>query len=94
MSYMFIKHKVKDYSAWKTAFDEFIDTRRASGEKGFQIMHPEDDSNNLHLLFEWDNLDNARAFMANPILKETMEKAGVVEPPHVSFFEEHDRGTI
>ncbi len=79
MPNLLIKHKVADYAAWKTAFDEFIG-------------HTDDDPDNLVLLFEWDSLDNARSFMANPALRETMEKAGVSEPPEVYFLEEHYRG--
>lgn len=94
MAHLFIRHKVKDYSAWKSAFDGFIETRRAGGEKSYRIFHPDDDPNNLLVFFEWDSLDNARAFMANPDLKETMGNAGVVEPPEAYFLEEHDRGTV
>jgi len=54
--------------------------------------HTDDDPNTLILLFESDNLDNARAFMANPELKATMENAGVLEPPEAYFLEEHYRG--
>ena len=94
MAHLLIRHKVKDYAAWKTTFDSFIETRRAGGEKSWHILHPDDDPNNLVLLFEWDSLENARAFMANPDLKEAMEEAGVTEAPEVYFLEEYDRGTV
>ena len=63
MAYLLIRHKTRDYATWKAAFDAFNETRRASGEKSYQIFHPDDDPNNLWLLFEWDNLENARAFI-------------------------------
>ena len=94
MAHLLIRHKVKDYEKWKATFDGFIETRRASGEKSWQIFHPDDDPNNLLILFEWDNLDNARTFMENPDLKETMGKAEVLEPPEAYFLEEYDRGTV
>jgi hypothetical protein len=65
VAHLLIRHKVKDYTAWKAVFDGFIETRRAGGEKSWQIWHPDDDSNNLLLLFEWDSLDNARTFMTS-----------------------------
>lgn len=92
MANLLIKHKVTDYSTWKAAFDEFIDARRAAGERAWRIWHTDDDPNNLVLLFEWDSLDNARSFMANPELKQVMERAGVTEQPDVLFLEEHYRG--
>ena len=94
MAHLLIRHKVKDYAAWKATFDEFIETRRASGEKSWHVWHLHDDPNNLVVLFEWDSLGNARAFMANPDLKGAMEEAGVVEPPEAYFLEEYDRGTV
>lgn len=94
MAYLFIRNKVKDYTAWKATFDAFIETRRAGGEKSYQIYHPDDDPNNLLLLFEWDSLANARAFMANPELKEAMGEAGVIEAPEAYFLEEYERGTV
>lgn len=94
MANLFIHHKVKDYTTWKSTFDGFIETRRAGGEKAYQIFHPDDDPNNLLLLFEWDSLANARKFMANPELKEAMGAAGVIEEPEVYFLEEYERGTV
>ena len=94
MAHLLVRHKVKDYTAWKAVFDAFIETRRASGEKSWQIWHPDDDPNNLLLLFEWDSLDNARTFMANPVLKGAMEEGGVIEPPDAYYLEDYDRGTV
>jgi len=48
----------------------------------------------LLLLFEWDSLANARAFMVNPELKEAMGEAGVIEAPEAYFLEEYERGTL
>jgi len=94
MAYLFIRHKVKDYTAWKTTFDGLTETRRVGGEKSYQIFHPYDDPNNLVLFFEWDNLANARAFMANPDSQEVMGKAGVIEAPEAYFLVEYERGKV
>lgn len=93
MAYLLIRHEIRDYANWKAAFDAFSETRRASGEKSYQIFHPDNNPKNLWLLFEWDNMDNARKFMENPDLKETMDAAGVVEAPEVFFLEEYGQGT-
>jgi len=94
MANVLMKHRVEDYSAWKRVFDEFIDTRRAGGERSWRIWQTDDDANNLVLLFSWDSIENARAFMASPELKATMENAGVTEPPDVYFMEEVDKGKM
>ena len=94
MAHLFIRHQVKDYTAWKVTFDGLIEIRRAGGEKAYQIFHPYDDPNNLVLFFEWDSLVNARAFMSNPKLQETMGEAGVSESPEAYFLEEYERGKV
>jgi hypothetical protein len=51
-------------------------------------------SHSLLLLFEWDNLANARTFMANPELKAAMSEAGVVDAPRTYFLERYDHGKV
>ena len=92
MAYMFVRHSVQDYEAWKSVFDDFADLRKKSGEQAYQILTQEDDSNSLVALFQWDNLDNARAYAASPELREGMQRAGVTSKPEILFLEEAARG--
>lgn len=94
MAHLLIKHKVKDYPAWKKVFDGFIETRKAGGEKSYQILHPDNEPNNLFAIFEWDSLENARQFASSSELKNAMGNAGVIEQPEVYFLEEHAVGTV
>jgi quinol monooxygenase YgiN len=94
MTYLQVQHKVRDYASWKSVFDKFIDTRRAGGEKSYLIMHPDDDPNNLVLLFEWDNAKRAHEFFKSPELKKAMQQAGVTEAPEVHVLEEVARGKV
>jgi quinol monooxygenase YgiN len=94
MAHLLIRHKVKDYPAWKKVFDEVIDTRRADGEKSYQILHTDNDKNNIVALFEWDSIENAKKYTSSPELKEAMGKAGVVEQPEIYFLEEYTEGKV
>ena len=94
MTHVFVRHRVNDFETWKKAFDDFAETRKASGEKTFQVFRPGDDSKNLHLLFEWDNVDNARKFMESTELKDVMGRAGVAEEPDIQFLGEAFKGTL
>lgn len=94
MAHLLIKHKVKDYSAWKKVFDGVVDTRRAGGEKSYQILHTDNDNNNLVAIFEWDSLENAKKYTTSSELKEAMGKAGVVEQPEIYFLEEYAEGKV
>ena len=94
MTYLHVQHKVRDYVSWKSVFDKFIDTRRASGEKSYLIMHPDDNPNNLVLLFEWDSAKHARDFLQSPELKKAMQDAGVTEIPEAHVLKEVARGKV
>jgi hypothetical protein len=94
MTFLRIKHKVRDYGAWKTEFDNFVETRKKGGEKSYWICQADNDPNNLDVTFEWDNVENARNFVKSPELKSAMEKAGVIETPEISFLTEVDKGAL
>jgi heme-degrading monooxygenase HmoA len=77
MTQLLIRHKVNDYDVWKTAFDGFAAFRKSAGEKSYHILRHQEDANDLYLLCEWDNPDNARKFIDSTDLKEAMRRAGV-----------------
>jgi hypothetical protein len=79
---------------WESAFEKGIDMRKAGGEKSYQIFHTTDDSNDLVLLFEWDNLGNARKYVRSEQLREAMKWAGVVGEPDVCLLEEVEKGSV
>jgi heme-degrading monooxygenase HmoA len=92
MVYMFVRHGVQDYDAWKSVFDSVGDLRKRNGEKSYQILRQENGSKKLVALFEWDSLDNARKYATSPELKEAMQRAGVTGKPEILFVEEAARG--
>jgi quinol monooxygenase YgiN len=89
---LFVRYKVKDYTVWKAAFDSFIETRRAGGEKSYQIFQTDSNPNDVLLFLEWDSLANARTFMDNPESKRAMRAIGVFEAPDAYVLERYDYG--
>ena len=89
-----IRHKVKDYSTWKSAFDSFAEYRKTSGEKSYRILHPSTDPNDLVLFFEWESTEKAETFLQSSELRTTMERAGVAESPKVEFLNQVDIGSL
>ena len=87
MVYVFIKHKVEDYSRWKPVFDEHGTTRKKAGCKGGQLFHISDETNNIFILFEWDKKENATGFVESEDLKKRMQKAGVIGKPEIYILE-------
>ena len=91
MPYMLVRHKVENYAKWKPAYDEHAATRKDSGSKKAHLFRNADNPNEIVILFEWDNLDNARKFAQSEDLKKKMQQAGVSEKPDIYFLEEIER---
>lgn len=83
-----LHHEVNDYSSWKAAFDSAMDFRHSHGERGCRIFRSAGNLNELTLMFEWDSLEKAQAFLASEELKARMAKAGVKGTPHIDFLAE------
>lgn len=93
MPYILTQISVEDYEKWKPVFDEVGSIRQAKGSKGGLVLRNADDPNQITVLLEWDNLDNARAFAGSDELREAMQRGGVVltGPPNVKFYDAVDR---
>lgn len=85
---LLIHHEVADYPAWKSVFESALDWRQKNGERGYRIFHSAGNINDLTILFEWESLERARAFIASDELKSRMAKAGVKGEPRVEFLAE------
>jgi heme-degrading monooxygenase HmoA len=86
MAYQLVRHTVEDYSKWKTVFDEHGATRKARGSQGSQVMRGADNPNEICILIEWDDVQNARDFAASDSLREAMARAGVTTQPEIQYF--------
>ena len=87
-------HKVEDFSKWKEAFDSFAGIRKSAGEKSFSVGTINNEPNTVYVVNEWDSMEAPKAFLENPELAKAMKTAGVLEPPHVIFFNEVDKGAL
>ncbi len=86
MAYQIVQHTVSDYAKWKTVFDEHGATRKSRGSQGSQIMRGADNPNEICILIEWDDVQNARDFAQSDTLRKAMEKAGVTSQPEILYF--------
>jgi uncharacterized protein YbjT (DUF2867 family) len=86
MIVMAIKHKVRDFAAWKTVYDTFPPT--AAGALFARVNRATDDSNDVLIVSGWNALTDAQAFKANPELGEKMAAAGVLGVPRFEVYEQ------
>jgi quinol monooxygenase YgiN len=82
---MFIKHKVADYSKWKTAYDKHDSVRKAYGLSDIGVSRSAEDPNTVLIGEKISDLQKAKDFTLLPNLKEAMTKAGVTGKPEFTF---------
>jgi hypothetical protein len=87
MNYVLIRHKVADFTKWKTIFDAHRGARQDAGLKEKYLLRDVLDLNEVVLLFEAEDLQKARSFMDSADLREVMKKAGVLDEPDVTFLQ-------
>lgn len=83
--YLLIRHKVKDFSAWKLGYDAHLPKRAEAGLTEKYLLRADADPNEVTLLFEVQDLSRAKAFSESADLKERMQKLGVVGQPDFYF---------
>ncbi|MGB1699145.1 MAG: hypothetical protein ACPHRO_04260 [Nannocystaceae bacterium] len=86
MARVFITHKVRDYDAWKTGYDDDAPRREGAGLNEVGHFHTTDDRNSF--LIVWDTAMSAAdttamvtGMLGDPELAARMEEAGVLEKP-------------
>jgi len=84
--YLIISHEVVNFDAWKPGFDKDLNARKEAGLKDIFVKQDLNNSNAITAFFEVTNMKKAEEFLANPELKNAMEKAGVSSPPVIAFY--------
>ena len=87
MGLMIIRHKVKDFAAWKKAFDGHAGAQKAAGLTNPRVFRSIDDRTETIILFDMQDVAKAKAFRSSADLKSTMQSAGVLDQPTVFFLE-------
>ena len=84
--FVVVTHKVANYAKWFAAYEGHDSARLASGLHNYVIGRGVmKDSNTVLVALKADDTSKAKAFAMNPGMKKTMQKAGVVGAPTISF---------
>lgn len=84
-SFMLIRHKVRDFKAWKAGYDAHNPKRLEAGLTEKYLLQSADYPNELVLLFEVQDINRAKAFAASSELRERMQELGVADKPDIYF---------
>ncbi len=84
-NYLVVRHKVKDFEAWKKVYESHRGKQREAALTERHVLRSVDDPMQTIVIFEAADLGKARAFAASADLRDTMMRAGVVDMPDVYF---------
>jgi quinol monooxygenase YgiN len=85
-----IVHEVADYATWKAAFDGHAAARKQAGIIGYAVNRRADKPNTIVLYLQAGSLEQIKAFASSADLKATMQRAGVVGAPQITFVQGQD----
>lgn len=77
MVYILAQIKLESFDKWKTIFDERKSMRKEMGSIEARLFRDSSDPSAVVILFEWDNMENAKKYMESEEIRKTLEKAGV-----------------
>ena len=79
-----VSHEVKDYAVWRKGYDADEGNRKKAGFKVSGVYTDLKNPNMVVIVGEFSSAAVADAFFGNPVLKDVMEKAGVVGQPSIT----------
>ena len=87
MSLAIIHHKVREFAAWKSVFDDHESAQVAAGMTNGRVFQSADDPNEVTILFDVADIVRAKEFASSEDLRTAMEAAGVVRAPSFHYLE-------
>ena len=81
-----VKHKVKDWDAWKKSFDSHKQVRLDAGLTDRVVSYTIGDNHSVTVVFAVADVAKAKAFMGSKDLKDKMAEAGVDGPPTIFYY--------
>jgi hypothetical protein len=75
MTELLIRHKVGDYETFKKVFLEDQERRRSTGSKRARVLLNSDDPNDVWVVLEYDNAQQAREHVHSLELNEAIKWA-------------------
>ena len=80
-----LSHEVKNYADWKKGFDADEANRSSMGVKITGVFQSVENPNHVTVISQVPSVEAIKGFLANPELKATMEKAGVIGMPEIKI---------
>jgi hypothetical protein len=91
MAILLIQHEAQDFERWKGVFDEDPVGRQKHGVTRYWLYRGADEPSYVVISLEFSSTDEARAFLAEPKLREAWDRAGI--EPQARVLEEFETHT-
>jgi hypothetical protein len=85
MGVMIVHHSVRDYAAWRPAYDAHEAARTAAGLTNGRVFRSTEDPNDILILFDTSDRRRAEEFGGSEDLKSAMQNSGVIGQPKILF---------
>ncbi len=85
MTTLFVRHQVKDFTAWRQAYLNAAPLQQRAGVLAESVYQTDGDPNDVTVTHEFTSLAEAKALVASAELREAMDRAGVVGTPTIWF---------
>jgi heme-degrading monooxygenase HmoA len=83
--YFLIRHKVADFDHWEAIYAQHAVARLEAGFHELRRFRNMENPNEVIILFEVEDIDKAKAFMASDEVREKMQAAKVLDTPDAYF---------
>ena len=88
---MYCRHDVADYAAWKKGYDGFANYQKTHGVIHESVYQSIDNPNDITVIHDFNNINEAKAFAGSAELKATMSKLGVKGTPQIWYTTESNK---
>ena len=81
-----VRHRVKDYAAWREMYDNFAEQARIGKSRGvYRVIN---DPNHVLVIHEFETAADAELFSGAAYIREVMHMAGVEGEPRIELYED------
>ena len=87
MAITLVLHRVNDFDDFLEVYESVAPMQAAGGVTAESVHRMAGDPDNVLVIHEFDSMENARAFFANPGLRDAMVRGGVKGEPRIEFFD-------